>query len=168
MKARQLQMDIGWIIDAHDDHARKESKRFRKVDGKTSYAIHPIACAALLLHEQAIPEADRYAGAQALIYHDLLEDTTAELPSWLNERVRALVSAMTFKSSDAEMEEVWERAAEVRMLKLFDKVSNLLDGGWMSEEKRRKYQNYTRRLATDVETHYGNLNIVKIAKAICG
>jgi hypothetical protein len=54
------------------------------------------------------------------------------------------------------------------MLKLYDKVSNLLDASWMTEEKRTLYIAYLARLCKEVEYWYGhkNLNIIKIARAI--
>ena len=53
-----------------------------------------------------------------------------------------------------------------KLLKLYDKVSNLLDGNWMKTEKWNIYVEHTLRLAGDVEHVYGTLNIVKIARAI--
>lgn len=54
----------------------------------------------------------------------------------------------------------------IRLFKLYDKVSNLLDASWMSPELHRKYTGYTQKLLADVEKNYGHLNIVKIAHAI--
>jgi hypothetical protein len=54
----------------------------------------------------------------------------------------------------------------IRALKLYDKVSNLLDGKWMKAEKWNIYVEHTLRLASEVEQLFGELNIVKIATAI--
>lgn len=54
----------------------------------------------------------------------------------------------------------------MRLLKLFDKVSNLLDATWMKRDKWKAYVCHTLRLTDDVERAYGDLNIVRIARAI--
>lgn len=166
MTANALQRFIEYAIDAHCQHPTKASKAVRKWDGTTPYSVHPIWCATTLLAETAIPEVLRDRGSLALLLHDVLEDTTAGLPDGCPTEVEQLVKDMTFASSDEEMEQVWSRSDEVKLLKLFDKVSNLLDGAWMSPEKRAKYSAYTLRLAAEVEANFGELNIVRIAKAI--
>ena len=144
----------------------KPSKAVRKWDGKTPYSVHPIWCATMILHETALAEEIRVDGSQALLFHDVLEDTLAELPNYLSDRVKKLVQDMTFESSDEEMLKVWDKPIEVKLFKLYDKVSNLMDASWMSPEKLRKYREYTNRLTQEVQTHYGELNIVKLAKIL--
>jgi isocitrate lyase len=73
---------------------------------------------------------------------------------------------MTFESTPDEMTNVWTRSKESRLLKLYDKVSNIMDGNYMSAENRKKYMEYTTLLLKDVEKEFGGeLNIVKIAKS---
>ncbi len=159
---------VSFIFQAHQDHATKPSKAVRKWDGKTPYGVHPTWCAMTLLTETSLSEEIRVIGSQALLLHDVLEDTTEDLPPGTSERVSALVAEMTFESSDEEMEKVWTRSRECKLLKLYDKTSNLLDGAWMSAEKRGRYVAYTLRLAEEVEQHFGaELNILKIARAVC-
>ena len=152
-------------ISAHNFPV-KPSKAVRKWDGKTPYSVHPIWCATMILHETALAEDIRVDGSQALLFHDVLEDTLAELPNYLSDRVKKLVQDMTFESSDEEMLKVWDKPIEVKLFKLYDKVSNLMDASWMSPEKLRKYREYTNRLTQEVQTHYGELNIVKLAKIL--
>ena len=162
--------DFVWVLDAHDDYARKPKNAVRKWDGKTPYHIHPTWCFTTIQTETSLQEEFRLDGALALLYHDVLEDTNRGLPPWLSEHVVSLVQDMTFHGgSQEEMERIWEKSAEVRLLKLYDKVSNLLDGVWMSTEKRAKYEEYTLKLCVDVETNFGaELNITRIARAILG
>lgn len=167
MTAQELAGVIGYTLRAHAESPTKPSKAVRKWDGKTPYGIHPTWCAMTLLAETTLPEELREAGAQALLFHDILEDTTAGLPEGTSARVAELVEGMTFESSDEEMELVWSRSDEVKLLKLYDKVSNLLDGSWMSGEKRERYAGYLLRLCDAVEPIYGGLNIIRIARAIC-
>ena len=104
-----------------------------KWDGLTPYSVHPIWCATMILHETALAEDIRVDGSQALLFHDVLEDTLAELPNYLSERVKNLVQDMTFESSDVEMLKVWDKPIEVKLFKLYDKVSNLMDARWMPD-----------------------------------
>jgi len=118
------------------------------------------------LHETTLPKSLREAGATALLFHDALEDTNVVLPEQLTKRVQKLVRGMTFATSQEEEQKVWRRSKEVRLLKLYDKVSNLLDGAWMTPERRERYMSYTLRLAEDVEKNYGSLNIIRIARSL--
>ena len=119
-------------ISAHNFPV-KPSKAVRKWDGKTPYSVHPIWCATMILHETVLAEEIRVDGSQALLFHDVLEDTLAELPSYLSDRVKKLVQDMTFESSDVEMLKVWDKPIEVKLFKLYDKVSNLMDARWMPD-----------------------------------
>ena len=162
-----LDEHLAWIMQAHAHYAKRPGKAFRKWDGKTLYGIHPVWCATTILSETTLDEQTRQDGALALLYHDVLEDTIQQLPEALSERVQELVNAMTFYGgSEQEEREIWNCPQEVRLYKLYDKVSNLLDGAWMSPERRKHYEDYTCRLFRDVEENYGVLNITKIARAI--
>lgn len=163
--ANELAGLIGFVFEAHDQQATEPKKRFRKWDRQTPYAIHPVWCAMTILAETALPEELRTDGAQALLLHDLLEDTTAELPEGVSGRVRELVEEMTFESFEEEAELVWQRSEACQLLKLYDKVSNLLDMNWRTD-KREAYKTYTLRLAELAAQRYGELNIVKMAHTI--
>lgn len=166
-KGAYITRAIRFLMDAHNDKARSPEKCFRKWDNETPYGIHPIWCAMAILHETKLVTELRWRGAIALLLHDILEDTTEGIPNWVPEDIRALISAMTFSSSAEEMREIWQRStAFVRLLKLYDKVSNLMDGAWMSDEQRKKYAEYTKKLADDAKENFGELNIIKIAYAL--
>jgi len=158
--------DLAYIIWAHTDEPRKPGNRYRKWDSRTPYYIHPIWCATMILQETSLPEDLRRNGSLALLYHDVLEDTTAGLPGWLSEDVGLLVSEMTFKSSEDEWENLWQRDERVRLLKLYDKTSNLLDGVWMTHDKRAHHLRHLRRIYEDVKAKYGELNITKLASTL--
>ena len=159
-----MEKDIAYIMDAHQNCAKKPSKAVRKWDGKTPYFIHPLWCATTIATETSLEESVRNDGMQALLYHDVLEDTTKGLPEYLSDRVKGIVKDMTFEGgSEQEMKEVWNKSKEIRLFKLYDKVSNLFDGSWMDQEKRAKYMDYTKKLCEDVKKNYGKLNITEIA-----
>jgi hypothetical protein len=154
-------------IDAHDNRSVEPRKCFRKYDMQTPMYVHPTWCAMTLMHETSLSYEMRERGALALQLHDVLEDTTAGLPEGLSEDVVRLVEEMTFESYGAELDSFWKISKEAQLLKLYDKVSNLMDGAWMSPEKRAIYIAYTKLLTQKARENYGELNVVKIAEAIC-
>ncbi len=158
--------DINYVANAHNNHPVKPRKAYRKWDGKTPYYIHPVWCTATLATEKNLDDKTKEEGIQTLLYHDVLEDTTQKLPDGLSERVKELIRYMTFESFDEEIIKVWEKPIEIKLYKVYDKVSNLMDGYWMNDAKRKQYEEYTQKLVDEVEKHYGELNITKIARAI--
>ncbi len=153
---------------AHNDNPVQPRKAFRKHDKVIPYGIHPCWAAMTLLHETSLDLGTRWNGALALLLHDVLEDTTAGLPEGTSKVVAELVDEMTFDSYGAELDSWWKISDLAKLLKLYDKVSNLMDGAWMPDEKKKMYVFYTLRLVEAVEASYpDDLNIVKIARALC-
>ncbi len=168
MNAQKLGELVSYVFKAHAESPVKPSKAFRKWDGKTPYGVHPTWCAMMILAEPALPESLRQTGAEVLLLHDILEDTTVQLPHDCSPEVVRLVGEMTFPGgSEEEMRLVWERSSETKLFKLYDKVFNFFDSLWMTVEKRERYAAHMLRLADFVASHYGDLNIVRIARAIC-
>jgi hypothetical protein len=171
-KMNNLQKALITCFKAHSDHSIKKEYTVRKWDNQTPYGVHPLWCAMTFLQETNLPELiNREECALALLFHDTKENTTMELPEWLPQNTVKLIEQMTFTSefgsTDIEMSEISDRPPIVRLLKLYDKVSNLLDGIWMPDEKwNHQYVPYVLQLASDVENNYGQLNIVRIARAI--
>ncbi len=171
---KKLQKAISMCLGVYSGKVKKPEYSFRAWDKETPYGIHPLWCAMTFLQETDLPSRiykEREIYALALIFHDLKEDTTMELPDWLPQKVQSLVDLMTFTaevgSTLIETKEIWKRPSIVRLLKLYDKVSNLLDGIWMSNEKwNDQYVPYVLQLADDVEENFGKLNITRIARAI--
>lgn len=165
--AHKLARRISFALTTHATHARKLRNATRLWDKCTPYGVHPTWCAMTILQETDLPEDIRLDGYQALLLHDILEDTTASLPEDTSLEVRALVRGMTFEGIDQERDQVWSRGKEIVLLKLYDKVSNLLEGKTMYPDRRILYLAYTRRLIAEVRKAYGELNIVAIAEAMC-
>ena len=157
---------VEYVFTAHEECAKKSSNKYRRHDMATPYAVHPTWCAMTILTETNLPEEIRIRGYKALLLHDILEDTTKKLPVGLSEMTVSLVKDMTFENFEEEKHYIWEKSPEVRLLKLHDKVSNLLDGTWMTPEKKLIYDDFATKLCDDVEKNYGKLNIVKIARSI--
>jgi hypothetical protein len=108
----------------------------------------------------------RHNASIALLYHDVKEDTKNELPV-LPSEVLGLINGMTFEGGFKEERiELWGRPNEVILLKLYDKVSNLMDGHWMDEEKERVYLEHTTNILVHVEKNFPPLMICDIARVV--
>jgi hypothetical protein len=165
--AMDMKMAINHAIAAHIENPKSPEDAMRFWDKKTPYVIHPIWCGITLLTETKLPEEIRMPGYQALIWHDVLEDTNLPLPAGTDAEVARLVGEMTFTSFKEEQEMIDRKEDTVKLLKLYDKVSILLDAVWMKDEKWNNLVDYTVKLRQFVLDTYGDLNIVKIAGAIC-
>jgi len=137
------------------------SHQNRKWDKDVPYWIHPLWCATMILSEPLLTEEQRHTGALALLYHDSLEAGGGVPP-----KVFRLVQDMTFDGFDAEMQLLMSKPDFVILLKLYDKVSNLLDGHWMTKQRYDEYRLHTLRILSHVKEVYGNLQICEIAKAV--
>lgn len=165
--SHQLLMGIQHAIEAHSQHPKTPQDAIRLWDQTTPYVIHPIWCAMTLLAETRLSDEIRYNGYLALLWHDILEDTNLPLPADTDEEVARLVQEMTFTSFREEREKIWGCRDVVKLLKLYDKVSNHLDARWMKDEKWNQMVTYTLQLRNFVLETYGELNIVRFANAVC-
>lgn len=165
MNAHELVRLIAQSILGHALFSKDPMGVARRWDQKTPYGIHPVWCALTVLTETKLPEELRVRLAQAMLFHDFKKDTKTGLPLRLVSGVTELVDGMTFLGSDDEMVQVWERGPEVILGKLYDKLSNLLDGDWMTPEKHEQCRVYVQKLIEKVEATYGTLNIVRLARA---
>jgi hypothetical protein len=165
--ADEIRSTLLHVLDAHTRHAKTPDDATRRFDGKTPYAVHPIWCAMTILSEWSLAPELRRAGYQALAWHDTIEDTHLPLPATVDDEVKNLVAELTFAPDEDERELIWARSREAKLLKLYDKVSNLLDNrGWRGADSWRRWADHTLRLADFVEREFGPLNIVRIARAI--
>ncbi len=165
--ADELLSSISHTITAHSKYPKTPEDAIRYWDNTTPYAIHPIWCAMTLLTETRLPEKIRYDGYLALLWHDILEDTNLPLPENTKIDVQKLVHEMTFDSFRDEQEKIASCSDTIKLLKLYDKVSILLDAVWMSDEKWNHLVEYTSGLCDFALQKHGELNIVKVAKAVC-
>ena len=163
----QLSAAIQHAIRAHTYFPNTPRDAVRRWDGKTPYVIHPIWCAMTLLTETMLDETIRYSGAIVLLYHDTLEDTQLPLPTDTLPNIRRLVEEMSFASLDEEFQLLWQRSDTAKLLKLYDKVSQFFDGIWLSDSRWNQLVRHTRKLKHFAAATYGELNIVKISRAVC-
>jgi hypothetical protein len=165
--ADELAAAIQHSLRAHSKFPNTPREAIRFWDGVTPYAIHPIWCATTLLTETTLPEAIRYPGYLALLWHDILEDTQLGLPPDVRPEVRTLVEEMTFANFEDELARLWERSDTAKLLKLYDKTSVLLDATWMSDARWNQVVQHAQKLLAFVVAKHGELNIVRLARAIC-
>ena len=59
-----------------------------------------------------------------------------------------------------------KRRSTTKLLKLYDKVANLLDNTWRKPESWNKQARHAEKLTDWVEENFGQLNIVKIARSV--
>lgn len=166
-KYPELQSHIQFVLYAHQNLAKASENTVRGFDNETPYSVHPVWCATTIAAEPSLSRDLRIEGAIVLLYHDVNEDTTAVLPDSLPLAVRQSIEHMTFLGGmEQEMKEIWDKEPKIRLFKLYDKISNLLDATWMSHDYRKKYVNHTKNLLIDIEQQFGSLNITRIAHAI--
>jgi hypothetical protein len=164
--AAEFAKSIELTLLAHSAYANTPRDAIRWWDSTTPYAIHPIWCATTLLAETALSAEIRFTGYQVLLWHDMLEDTSLPLPPTCRPDVRRFVEEMTFASFADELANLWSRSEMTKLLKLYDKTSQLLDAAWMDAAKWNRLVEHTQKLIAFVEQRYGELNIVRIARAL--
>ncbi len=146
---------------AIQDHPSPGSKTERSLDERTQSSHHSILAMELMYLESDVPAKLRYLAARALLWHDVLEDSTRGLPDGMPEEVVELVRYMTFPGgSKQERAEIWAKPKIVWWLKAYDKCANLGDGGnrggWMEPrgpEYRRAYIRFAHDLLNAVEAN---------------
>lgn len=163
IKPMDLKRLLNLAYSAHQEHNTR--KDFRQ-DGKVPFVVHPMWCALTLLNDQRIPFAERELGYQALLLHDILEDTNLEVPDFVEPKVIECVKEMTHDSWEDE-QNIASKSNFIKLLKLCDKIASMYDETVRQEPQRRKeWKILTQKLLDDVEKHYGNIRLVTLTKAI--
>ena len=138
---------IAYVRDAHQNHARPQAKTLRTFPSgeQEPYFTHPLWCALMILGDTQLPNTIRHDGALALLFHDVLEDTTVPLPADLSPEVQHLVQEMTFMGGfDEEKGRVLQKPLPVQLLKLYDKVGSVYDAAL----SKRRYPEWIPLMAT--------------------
>jgi len=157
---------IAFSAHAHQERTLPSAKALRTLASgeQVPYFTHTVWCAIMLLLEPKLPEKIRVPGAEALLLHDVLEDTSAHLPEDTTDEVKYLVSEMTYQGGfDEEKTAVLEKSPLVQLLKLYEKTATLYDGD-LSKKRYSEWTDFMEKLITTVEKEYGMLNITFLAK----
>ncbi len=72
---------------------------------------------------------------------------------------------MTYPNFQDEVVGVLAKGPDVHLVKLYDKVATLYDGGLRSF-RYPEWLDFTEKLIQSVEAHYGQLNIVVLGKLL--
>lgn len=139
-------------------------------NGKVPYITHPLGSAMLLIADTDISYEERELGFKILILHDVLENTSLELPTWIDKEVQDGVKEMTYQGGENVKDKikwVWEKNSFYRLLVLYDVFWTLYEKHVSGSLMRKKlWQEGVLVLAKEVEKDYGTIQIVKIAKSI--
>jgi (p)ppGpp synthase/HD superfamily hydrolase len=153
-------------IRAHQVHPKKPENAVRKADLQTPYVTHCQWVASSIISEEKLPPVLRRLCYQALLLHDVIEDTTLELPDWVEPEVISLIEELTFAGgTKEEAEKIRERSQEAILCKLYDKVHSCLFGlGWLEPQYYHYFYDHITNLINYIEPKYGDLAIIGIAK----
>jgi hypothetical protein len=166
VNALELLKHIQIIGTLHTLCPKEPKNAIRIWDNQTPYMVHPIWCACTIATEQKLSPEIRRRGILVLLYHDIIEDTDGKLPSDLPPGVALGVQYMTFRNTMEEWRDIWNLPIEIRLFKLYDKTSNLLDAFEKDENRIAENKEKLLRLVADVEKHYGDLNITLLARSL--
>lgn len=158
---------VRYVAEAHQEKVLPTAKAFRVFPSgeKNPYFTHSLWCSTMILLETQLPESLRENGAIALLFHDVLEDTSSPLPESLSPESVSLINDMTYKDFKEEVGGVLKKDSEVKLLKLYDKVATLYDG-CLRSFRYPEWLDFTEKLIVDVEENYGQLNIVILGKEL--
>jgi hypothetical protein len=153
--------------EAHQEHVLPDAKDFRTFPSgeKNEYFTHPLWCAMMIMLDTKLPESIRLPGAKALLFHDVLEDTTAKLPDDLTDEVRKMIDDMTFKNFEEEVKITLANPSIAQLLKLYDKTATLYDAA-LRPHRYKEWIDFTEKLIETVVKEYGELNIVLLARTL--
>jgi hypothetical protein len=167
MDYKKLLKQISFITEAHQEKALTEKKTTRTFQSGESnpFFIHPVWCALTILQETKLPESVRLSGAETLLFHDILKDTSAELPEDLPQEIKNFIQEMTFSDFQTEIATIPTKPPFIQLLKLYDKTATLYDGA-VKEKTTQEWYNYIQKLIDNVGKEYGELNIVLLAKTL--
>lgn len=165
LDAELLQKIFAFAHDAHQNHNLIGGNHVMR-RGIYPYIIHPMWAASTLIMDPDIPKEERILGFQILILHDVLEDTSVQLPKWIDEEVKRGVVALTHNNWEEEQAAILHYTPFLTLLKLCDKMQTMYEKAVTDPKKARQWRQLVQRLTEDVEAHYGKTRVVVIAKAL--
>lgn len=154
------------INHSYKAHQEFNAKNDFRQDGKVPFVVHPLWCAMMIINDSGIPFKIKKIGYEALLLHDVLEDSSLGLPDDINPEVEELIKEMTHDTWEEE-QDLSNKSDLVKLLKLYDKVATLYDETIRSDIKRRKeWIALIEMLLKDVESLYPEARIVSITKGL--
>jgi (p)ppGpp synthase/HD superfamily hydrolase len=163
IKAEELKKYLDFAYFAYQENNITE-QAYRQ-DGKVPYIMHPLWCASMLITDTQVPYEQRELGFKALLLHDVLEDTSLQMPDWVEPEVKDIVKELTFESFEQAVKEYPKKSPFIKLLLLYDKLSNMYENH-VQEYHRGEWKMAVLHGIREVEKEYGNIRIVQIGKAI--
>lgn len=159
---------IAFAAEAHQEKVLPTAKALRTFPSgeKNPYFTHSLWCAIMILLDTQLPENIRVPGAEVLLLHDILEDTSLPLPKDISDEVKNLVDEMTYTDWESERDIVPTKPPIVQLLRLYDKVATLYDENAPRGKKLAEWLTLTKTLTENVRKEYGELNIISLSKAM--
>lgn len=171
IKSEELKKYLDFAYSAYQEN-NITNKTYRQ-KGNVPYIMHPLWCASMLIADTQIPYEQRELGFKALILHDVLEDTSLELPEWVESEVKDVVNELTFESFEQAKKEYAGKSTFIKLLLLYDELSSMYENHVginddldKAEKKRKDWKEFTIKGIKEVEKEYGNIRIVQVGKAI--
>lgn len=166
VSSSELKKLLDFSFAAYQEN-NSSSQEYRQ-NGNVPYIMHPVWCASVLINDTRIPLEERELGFKALLLHDILENTSSELPDWIDDDVREMVEALSFGEPHDLQEiirELGNKPALFTLLLLIDTLSSMYEEH-VSKKKRRAWKLGVKALTVLAEKNYGNVRIVQISKAV--
>lgn len=156
--------DLDVAFAAYQRH-NTSGQEYRQ-NGIVPYANHAIWAATTVLLDVHLPQKIRELGYVVLLYHDVLEDTSAAIPPWVSEEALHCINEMTFKNFRSSLAEIPGKSPLIKLFILVDKLSTLIEEHIAPvPEKRKLWRDTVAYLANEVEAHFGRTRIVIMARA---
>lgn len=163
IKSEELKKYLDFAYSAYQEN-NITGQAYRQ-GGKVPYIMHPLWCASMLVADTEVPYEQRELGLKALILHDVLEDTSLELPAWVEPEVKEVVKELTFESFEQAKRDYPKKSSFMKLLLLYDKLSSMYENH-VQEQNRGDWKKLVLQGIEEVEKEYGNVRIVQIGKAI--
>ncbi len=156
------------FLFAHDAHTNFNVRDQRHVirRGLYPYMVHSLWAANTLVMDPDLPEHERVLGFKILVLHDVLEDTSKQLPEWVEQEVQDGVRMLTHDTWEEEKEAVRSYTPFFKLLKLVDKMQTMYERGIERPQKQAEWKELMEALLTDVIAHYGKTRVTVMARAL--
>lgn len=155
---------LDFAYSAYQEH--NQSGQELRQHGKVPFIVHPMWAAMMMLADQRLPFELREIGYQALLLHDVLEDTNAELPDWIDPEVARMVEDMTLPDDFKEVvAAIASKDIFTKLLILYDTLENVYEEH-VTDWKRTMWKQGVEVLIREVEQEYGDLRVVHVGKAV--
>lgn len=163
IKSEELKKYLDFAYSAYQEH--NEIDNILRRESHIPPLLHPLWCASMLITDTQVPYEQRELGFKVLLLHDVLEDTSLELPKWVSPEVREAVQELTFDNFEQAVKEYPKKSSFIKLMFLYEKLASMYDSS-VKEYHRSEWKEFILEAVDEIEKEYGNIRIVQIGKAI--